>query len=343
MSEKKISRYVRQEIFAGIGPEGQKKLLQSRVVIMGLSGLGTATAESLARAGVGFIRIVDGDFIDMVELQRQNIFTESDVAGDLPKAAVVKKYLQEVNSEIQIEEVISDINSSNIDHLIEDTDLVIDASDSMEIRLLINEACHALKKPWIYGGALAASGMTFSFIPGENEPCLKCFLGDDVYEDGEQPTCATVGVINPTINMIAALQTTEALKILSGSDSIRRDMVMFDLWDNTFDMLPIEKDPECSVCAKGVYEFYGKSKGSQIVGICGKDSVQIIPQIERHIDFEMYADKLEKQGKVRYNDYTLNFDDGTIEIKLFRNGRAIIKHITDEARAKAVYSEYIGI
>lgn len=310
---------------------------------MGLSGLGTATAESLARAGVGFIRIVDGDFIDMVELQRQNIFTESDVAGDLPKAAVVKKYLQEVNSEIQIEEVISDINSSNIDHLIEDTDLVIDASDSMEIRLLINEACHALKKPWIYGGALAASGMTFSFIPGENEPCLKCFLGDDVYEDGEQPTCATVGVINPTINMIAALQTTEALKILSGSDSIRRDMVMFDLWDNTFDMLPIEKDPECSVCAKGVYEFYGKSKGSQIVGICGKDSVQIIPQIERHIDFEMYADKLEKQGKVRYNDYTLNFDDGTIEIKLFRNGRAIIKHITDEARAKAVYSEYIGI
>lgn len=343
MSGKKISRYVRQEIFAGIGPEGQKKLLQSRVVIMGLSGLGTATAESLARAGVGFIRIVDGDFVDMVELQRQNIFTESDVAGDLPKAAVVKKYLQEVNSEIQIEEVISDINSSNIDHLIEDTDLVIDASDSMEIRLLINEACHALKKPWIYGGALAASGMTFSFIPGENEPCLKCFLGDDVYEDGEQPTCATVGVINPTINMIAALQTTEALKILSGSDSIRRDMVMFDLWDNTFDMLPIEKDPECSVCAKGVYEFYGKSKGSQIVGICGKDSVQIIPQIERHIDFEMYADKLEKQGKVRYNDYTLNFDDGTIEIKLFINGRAIIKHITDEARAKAVYSEYIGI
>ena len=343
MSEKKISRYVRQEIFAGIGPEGQEKLNQSRVAIMGLSGLGTATAESLARAGVGFIRIVDGDFVDMVELQRQNIFTENDAAGDLPKAAVVKKYLQEVNSEIQIEEVISDINSSNIDHLIEDTDLVIDASDSMEIRLLINEACHALKKPWIYGGALASSGMTFSFIPGENEPCLKCFLGDDIYEDGEQPTCATVGVINPTINMIAALQATEALKILSGSDSIRRDMVMFDLWDNTFDMLPIEKDPECSVCAKGIYEFYGKSEGSQIVGICGKDSVQIIPQIERNIDFELYADKLEKQGKVRYNDYTLNFDDGTIEIKLFKNGRAIIKHITDEARAKAVYSEYIGI
>lgn len=194
MSEKKISRYVRQEIFAGIGPEGQAKLLRSRVAIMGLSGLGTATAESLARAGVGFIRIVDGDFADIVELQRQNIFTESDASGEMPKAAAVKKYLQEVNSEIKIEEVISDINSSNIAHLIEDTDLVIDGSDSMEIRLLVNEACHALKKPWIYGGALAASGMTFSFLPGENEPCLKCFLGDDIYEDGEQPTCATVGL-----------------------------------------------------------------------------------------------------------------------------------------------------
>ena len=343
MSEKKISRYVRQEIFEGIGPAGQKKLLQSRVAILGLSGLGTATAERLARAGVGFIRIIDGDFADIVELQRQNIFTESDATGEIPKAAAVKKYLQKVNSEITIEEVISDINSSNIEHFIEDTDLVIDASDSMEIRLLINEACHALQKPWIYGGALAASGMTFSFLPGENEPCLKCFLGDDIYEDGEQPTCATVGVLNPTINMIAALQSAEALKIISGSENVRRDMVMFDLWDNTFDMLPIEKDPECSMCAKGIYEFYGKSRGSQIVGICGKDSVQIIPQIERNIDFEMYAAKLKNQGNVRYNDYTLNFDDGNVEIKLFRNGRAIIKHITDEARAKAVYAEYIGL
>lgn len=337
-----ISRYARQEIFAGIGPEGQEKIKKGRVAVLGLSGLGTITSEILVRAGVGFIRIVDGEYIEMVELQRHNIFTEQDALNETPKAVSAERYLKQLNSDTVIESIISDINSSNIDSLIEDVDVVIDAADSMETRLLVNEACRALKKPWIYGGALASSGMTVNFMPGPDDPCLKCFLGEDVYEDGEQPTCATVGVLMSTISTIASQQAGEALKILVGSDSIRKDIFMFDLWENSFDLMPIEKDPDCPVCA-GKYEFYGKAREAQIEAMCGKDSVQIIPQVERNIDFAQYASKLEKQGKVRYNEYTLNFDDGKIEIKLFKNGRAIIKHTTDEKRAKAAYSEYIGI
>jgi len=344
MKESSQSRYVRQEIFEGIGPEGQADISAGRVAIIGLSGLGTTVANHLARAGVGFIRIIDGDYPDLIELQRQDIFTERDAREELPKAVATKDYLEKVNSEIEIDAVISDVNSANIDHMIEDVDLVIDGTDSMELRLLINEACHALQKPWIYGGALAASDTTCNFLPGKDKPCFKCFVGEDIYEEeGEQPTCATVGVLSSTLGMIASLQATEALRILAGSPDVREEMIMFDLWENSFDSFPIDHDPDCPVCAHENYEFYGKAHGSQTVSMCGKDSVQVIPEIDRNIDFAAYARKLEKQGKVSYNEYTLNFDDGTIGIKLFKNGRAIIKHVNDISRAKAAYAEYIGI
>lgn len=342
--ESNISRYARQEIFRGIGSEGQKKIAASTVAIIGLSGLGTITAEQLTRAGVGTLRLIDGDYADFVELQRLSIFTEKDAREEIPKAAAAKAYLEQINSDVVIEEAVTDVNSGNIDHLLEDVDLVIDASDSMEMRLLINEACHVLEKPWIYGGALASEGMTCNFLPGPDQPCLKCFLGDEIYEEDEdQPTCATVGVINSTIGTIASLQSAEALKILTGSPKIRKEMVMFDLWDNTFDTMPVDRDPECPVCGKEIYQFYGKAKGSKTVSLCGKDSVQIVPEIERTIHFDTYARKLEAQGTVRQTKYTLDFDDGNVSFKLFRNGRAIIKHVTDLNRAKAIYSEYIGI
>ncbi len=338
-----VSRYARQEIFFGIGREGQKKIQNSRVVIMGLSGIGTMTAEYLTRAGVGFIRLVDGDYVERIELQRESLFTEEDAKNKTTRPVAAKTVLQRYNSEVEIDAVISTLNGINIKRYIEDVDLVIDASDSMEDRLLINEACLALKKPWIYGGALAASGMSISFFPGDEQPCLRCLIKDQIYEDGQQPTCATVGVLMPAVGMIASVQAGQALRILSGKSENKSEIVSFDVWQNTYTILPLSRDPDCPVCVHEEYMFYGKPQSAQVQAICGKDSVQIIPQKDRVIDFTAYAEKLSKQGSVSYNKFTLDFSDGSIEIKLFKNGRAIINHVTEAGRAKAIYREYIGL
>ena len=338
-----ISRYVRQEIFAGLGKKGQEKIKKARVAIIEMSSIGAAVANNLARAGVGYIRLIDGDYIETAELQRQTIFTEKEAEDETPKAIAASEYLRSVNSEITIDPVITDINSGTIDNLIEDVDLIVDATDSMEVRLLLNEACHHLKKPWIYGGTLASSGMTMNILPGSNQPCLKCFLGEEEYSPGEQPTCATVGILNSAASMVAALQSAEVLKLLTGSDAVRHDLVSFDVWENYFEYIPVDKDPDCPVCGKKDYAFYGKVTGSQTATMCGKDSVQVIPKKEGEISFEKYAEKLSSQGTVKYTKYTLDFNDGNIEIKLFKNGRANIKHVSDEKRAKAVYAEYIGL
>ena len=336
------SRYGRQEIFYGIGPEGQKKLKKGRVAIVEMSAIGTAVANNLTRAGVGFLRLIDGDYIDVSELQRQSLFTEEDAHEERVKAVALQEYLHKVNSEVTVEAEVTTLDGGNVDSLFEDVDVIVDASDSFETRLLINEACHALKKPWVYGGALAASGMVKAFMPGEAEPCFRCFIGDEEYVPGEQPTCATEGVLCSTTSMIAALQSAEVLKILTGSDTVNKSLVSFDLWDNSLEQFEIEKDPECPVC-RGEYKYYGKVSGAHTVSMCGKDSMQIIPSNEGEVDFEKYARVLEHQGKVKYTKYTLDFDDGDVQIKLFKTGRAIIKHVSDEKRARAVYAEYIGL
>lgn len=336
------SRYGRQEIFYGIGSEGQDKIRKGRVAVVEMSAIGTAVANNLARAGVGFIRLIDGDYVDMSELQRQSLFTEADAREERVKAVALKEYLQQVNSEVTVEEQIVALDGGNIDSLFEDVDVIVDATDSFETRLLINEACHALGKPWIYGGALGATGMVKAFMPGEGEPCFRCFIGDEEYVPGETPTCATEGVLCSTTSMIAALQCAEVLKILTGSDKVRKELISFDLWEGSFDPFAVEQDPDCPVC-RGEYQYYGKVSGAHTVSMCGKDSMQIIPKVEGEVDFEKYARVLEHQGKVKYTKYTLDFDDGDVQIKLFRTGRAIIKHVTDEKRARAVYAEYIGL
>ena len=341
--KERASRYVRQEIFRGIGKIGQEKIKKSRVAIVELSAIGTAVANNLARSGVGYIRVIDGDYIDITELQRQTMYTEEDAHQERLKAVVLQNYLKEVNSEVTIDTRITSLDSGNVDALFSDVDLVIDATDSLETRLLINEACHALKKPWIYGGALAAGGMTMNFIPGKNKPCFKCFLGDDVYVPGEQPTCATEGVLCSTTSMIASLQCAEALKILVGSDDLRSELLTFDLWENTFDCFPIKHNSDCPVCGKHKYEYYGKVFGMHTVSMCGKDAVQIIPSREGNVDFPRYADKLQHQGNVTFTQYALDFDDGEVQIKLFKTGRAIIKHVSDEQKARKAYAEYIGL
>lgn len=337
------NRYSRQIAFPPIGAEGQKKLTESRVAIIGLGALGSASADELARAGIGFLRIVDRDFVEYSNLQRQVLYTEADAAEDVPKAIAAAEKLASFNSEITIEPVIADVNSGNIDSFIKDVDLVVDATDNMEIRRLINEACHHLKKPWIFGGVAGSYGMTMNFLGGDNDPCLSCVFEDDSLGIASGETCATAGILNMLTNTVASIQCVEAVKILIGADTVRRSLLYIDMWFNEVDTAEVAKSPDCPVCVHEKYSVYGKPPVTQAVSLCGRNSVQIAPSEPVSIDFDDYAEKLGKLGEVKAGRFTLDFDDGKVQIKLFADGRAVIKNVSDEKKAKSVYSEYIGL
>ncbi|MDO4870384.1 MAG: ThiF family adenylyltransferase [Bacillota bacterium] len=330
-----MDRYARQEVIRGIGPEGQAKLKAGHVTIIGLGALGSVAANLLARAGIGHLRIVDRDYVELSNLQRQVLYDEDDAAQATPKAIAAADKLRLVNSEIEIEPVLADVNSGNIDHFIEDADVIIDATDNMEIRLLLDEACHSNQKPWIYGGALAACGMTMNLLPEDDAPCLHCLFGS-AEPDGE--TCATAGVLGAMTSIIASIQCAEAIKILIGSPDVRRTLLSIDIWNNTWDELEIRKDPNCPLCGENRYEYYGKPAGAQSVSLCGRNAVQIVPQKEIETDFDTYAKNWSACGEVTRSKYMLDLDMGDHGIKLFRDGRAIVRGTSDIAKAKSIYA-----
>ncbi len=335
------NRYIRQETFRGIGKEGQEKLKNARVAVIGLGALGSMAANNLARAGVGYIKLVDRDVVELSNLQRQMLYTEEDVKRQVPKAHAALEHLTAINSENKYEAIVADANSSTIDALITDVDLIIDGTDNFEVRFLMSEACLHHKKNWIYGGTRGSIGMTKNFLYGEDQPCLRCMMSYDGARN--MPTCATEGILNATTAILASLETNEAIKILIGSDKIRKDMLYFDLWNNQTRKIPVVKNEECPVCGYGQYSFYGKNTGMQAAALCGRDSVQVVPAEEMKVDFAEYAKKLSPFGIVKINAFTLDFDDGIFGVKLFKNGRAIIRHVTDVNRAKSIYIKYVEI
>lgn len=242
------NRYVRQETFYGIGAEGQKKLLKSRVAIIGIGALGTVNADHLARAGVGYIKLVDFDVADITNLQRQMLYTEEDVKDAVPKARAAAEHLSEVNSEIVIASVEKRFSNETAEELIGDVDLVIDSTDNIKTRFLINRACRKLKKNWIYGGAIGSTGMTCNFLYGNEYPCMNCIL-DEKNGDTDSPTAKEAGILNSTTAIVASIQSSEALKILTGSKTVRKTMIYFDLWKNKFEEMKVEKNPDCPVCS----------------------------------------------------------------------------------------------
>lgn len=337
-----MSRYSRQEAFYGIGAEGQQKLLAARVAIIGLGALGTVSANNLARSGVGFLRLIDRDYVELHNLQRQMLFDENDAAESLPKAIAACNHLQQINSEIVYEPVIKDVDTANIMSLINDVDLVLDATDNFEIRMLINEACYEHRIPWIFAGVLGAGGNTMNILPGAERPCLRCLLSS-VPQPGSYPTCSTAGVLNGVTSIIASVQSTEALKILIGAPQVSSELLIVDLWDNFFRTMQIPKRADCPTCARHEYEYYGKPRGARATSLCGRDSVQVTPDGDSRQDFADLARRLQKLGQVKYTPYLLDFDNGSIGFKLFPDGRAIIRNVDDEKRAKSIYSEYIGL
>ena len=333
-----IDRYSRQILLPQIGEEGQKKLGNSSVIIIGCGGLGCIIATSLVRAGVGKVKLIDRDLIEYHNLHRQILFNEEDIKNQLPKAIAAERHLKKVNSSIEIEGVVADVNYANIEKLISGADLILDGLDNPETRFIINDASAKFKIPWIYGAAISASGMTMNIIPGET-PCFRCVFPSSP-PPGILPTCDTAGVIGPAPFIIGSLQSIEAMKILIGAKGINRDVIVIDVWEGTFDRFKVSPRPDCPTC-QGNYEFLQVQFGIRTTILCGQNSVQVLDPKLESLSLEKLAAHLKPLGEVSYIEATLRFTVDNHEIVIFPDGRVILKNSLDESLARELYVKYI--
>lgn len=334
-----MNRYARQISFAPIGTEGQEKLMQSKVAVVGLGALGSVIAETLTRAGIGYMRIIDRDYVELVNLQRQVLYTEQDAKERKPKAIAAKQHLLEINSEVTIEEMVIDVNSMNVEKLLSGMDLVVDGTDNFFTRHLLNEACFKQQIPWIYAGALGSKGSTLNITWKQNSPCFRCFVGADV---STQTSCSTDGVLGMLTQTMASIESTEAIKILLGSDDIRTSLLHVDLWKNRFQQVDLLRDPNCPVCGFGIYEFMGKTSKGYTTRLCGYDATQVVPEYEMNLDLDQLAKRLEGVGIVKNYGFSLQLLVDGYDLMIFPDGRAMIKHAIDANHAKSLYAEYIS-
>jgi molybdopterin-synthase adenylyltransferase len=339
-----LDRYSRQMRFYGMGEAGQRRLLESHVTLCGCGALGTVLANVLVRAGVGHVRLVDRDFIETNNLQRQVLFDENDVAANLPKAEAGARKLGAINSSVHVEPVVADIDRTNILDLVGDADLILDGTDNFEIRYLINDAAVKLGKPWIYGGCIGSHGQTMTILPGQT-PCLRCVF-EAAPAPGEAATCETAGVLSPIVNIVASFQATEALKILAGRlEQVNRDLIFIDVWENELRRIKIAAllgKVDCPCCQRRRFEWLDGLHGAQTTTLCGRNAVQVSHRSSARLNFEELARNLESMDKVSYNRFLLKFDVETYQFTVFPDGRAIIKGTSDVERARSLYARYIG-
>jgi adenylyltransferase/sulfurtransferase len=335
-------RYNRQTLFPGIGAAGQEKLSQARVAVIGCGALGTAQAESLARAGVGELRIVDRDFVELSNLHRQTLFTEDDALNHQPKAAAAAQHLAKINSAINIRPEVADVNLSNVERLIEGCDLVIDGTDNFSTRYLLNDACVKHSINWVYGAAVSSYGATMTIRPRVS-PCLRCIFPEEP-NAASAPTCDTAGVIQPIIATIAAAQITEALKLLTGNtDALHASLLQFDLWANDWRRIRLKQTaPDCPACALNTYPALDAERADVAAVLCGRNAVQIASPQGRRIDLAQLAEKLRPVGAVKANEYLVRLSVDGCEITVFQDARAIIRGTDDVTTARSLYAKYVG-
>ena len=339
---KQNDRYSRQILFSGIGEEGQRRLLASRVLIVGCGALGSAQAESLARAGVGRLRIADRDFIEYSNLQRQTMFTESDADNRLPKAVACAHHLRQINSDIEVEFDVTDVNHSNVEQLIENCDLVLDGTDNFATRYLINDACVKRYVNWIYGAAVGSYGVTMTIRPGET-PCLRCIFAE-LPPAASAPTCDTNGVIMSIISVVAAMQVTEALKLLTHqTDGLHNSLMQIDMWRNEWRQIKLAQPAlDCPTCGLRRFETLKPEAVEFAAVLCGRHAVQISPAQPARVDLVALSEKLARLGSVKANDYLLRFDAGDYELTVFQDARSIIRGTNDLTTARSLYAKYVG-
>jgi len=339
--QQRAERYSRQILFPGIGAEGQQRLAAARVAIVGCGATGSALASLLARAGVGTLRIIDRDYVETSNLQRQSLFDESDASESLPKAIAAQRRIAAFNSKIKVEPRVEDLVPGNVDELLEGMNVTLDGTDNFETRYLINDYAVKTSVPWVYTAAVGSYGVTLNVVPGTTA-CLACIFPDS--PRGMVETCETSGILNSAVNLVASIAATEAMKMLVGgvqAAQLRRTLLSFDVWTNErSEISAAHPRPGCRACAERNF-IHLAGEGRPHITLCGRNSVQIH---ERHrpIDFVEMQRRLAAHGLVRYNEFVLKFWHEPYEMTLFPDGRAIIKGTTDTAVARSLYARYVG-
>jgi len=336
-----MDRYSRQMLFRPIGEVGQKKLQQSSVCIIGMGALGTVLANHMVRAGVGFVRMVDRDYVEQSNLQRQMLYDEDDVRESLPKVVAAERKLRKVNSSVQLEAIVADVSLHNIEQLLNGIDLVLDGTDNFQTRYLLNDACWQRGIAFVYGGAVSSRGMSALFIPGKT-PCLRCFIQS---ADSTGQTCDTVGVIAPVVDIVASYQAVEALKYVVGAGEQQRESVVtFDIWHNQYYELKFNKPRlDCPCCGTKQYPALHEQEQDMIVTLCGRETVQFTSR--GSLDIRMWKERLEGIATaVRFNPYLLKVELSEGErLVLFADGRVLVQGTEDLVRARTIYARYIGV
>jgi molybdopterin-synthase adenylyltransferase len=331
-------RYSRQVLFKEIGVPGQKKLAQSHVVIVGCGATGSALASLLARSGIGTLRILDRDYVEASNLQRQSLFDENDARESVPKAIAAARQIARFNSQIVVEPHVADLVPANVDSLLGGCDLILDGTDNFETRYLINDYSVKNSVAWIYAAAVGSYGVTMNILPGETA-CLACIFPQS--PRGTVETCETAGILNSAVNLVASIAATEALKFLVGARAkMRQTLLSWDVWSNErAELAAMHPRAGCRACSGEFVHLAGE--GRPHITLCGRNSVQIHER-ERPVDFAELSTRLQPLGSVRHNEFVLKFWREPYEMTLFPDGRAIIKGTTDTAIARSLYARYVG-
>ncbi len=328
-------------LFAGIGPEGQRRLLASRATVVGCGAIGAATANLLVRAGVGFVRIIDRDFVEPSNLQRQTLFDESDARAALPKAVAAERKLLSINSAVAVKGVVADLSSGNAEELLSGCDLLLDGTDNFETRFLVNDFAVHSGVPWIYAAAVASYGLCMTIRPGVTA-CLACLLESGNAARSQEETCDTIGVLGPIVNLVASWQVAEALKILSGrTEALHGKLLSCDVWSGHMQSIRVARQPQCRTCAQRNFTYL-EGEAQPHITLCGRDSVQIHERT-RALDLAALALRLRPVVEdVRQNDFLIRFRVAPYEMTVFADGRTILKGTKDPAVARSLYARYLG-
>jgi molybdopterin-synthase adenylyltransferase len=337
-----MERYSRQVLFAGVGAEGQRRLGAARVLVVGCGALGSAQVETLARAGVGELIVVDRDFVEESNLQRQTMFAEQDARGRVPKAVAAARRVAEINSEVRCTPEVTHVNNSNVERLVRAADLVLDGTDNFATRYLLNDACVKHGVNWIYGAAVGSYGVTMTVRP-RLSPCLRCIFPEPPAA-GSAPTCDTAGVLMPIISVVAAVQCMEAIKLLTGrAEKLHGGLWQFDVWENEWRRISAgEPDAACPACALGSFDALEAEAGDLAVILCGRDAVQVSPRTASRLDLGALAERLRAAGEVRANEYLVRLKAGEYELTIFGDARAVVRGTEDVTLARSLYARYVG-
>src|SRR5271166_1888619 len=336
------TRYARQTVLKEIGQDGQRMLAGATAVVAGLGALDSNSANLLARAGVGTLRLVDRDIVDWTNLQRQSLFAEEDAAQSLPKAEAAVRYLKRVNSAIRYEPITDDINPGNIERIVAGATVVVDGLDNFYTRALVNQACVKHRIPWIYGACLGTYGSAATIIPGVSA-CLNCLLPDIAQATTPPLSCETVGVLGPVAALVAAWQSVEALKIMVGKkDAVSPHLVHVEMWHNDFSTLPMTRVAGCAVCGQRKFDLLEHGGRLATASLCGRDAVQIVPPPSFELDFDLLCKTLGRLFTLEQNPYLLKFRADNHDVVVFHDGRAMVFGTSDPNAALSLYGKYIG-